>query len=120
MSQGCHAVDLMFYLAGAEPESVHLCDFPHVDEALRDEALEAEMDAIQVIVSNAHALRKKLKIKVRQPLELSHVIIADEDRLESLEKYAGLIAEELNVPVENIYNRLKRLRRKAMSIKEQE
>jgi isoleucyl-tRNA synthetase len=80
-----------------DPESVHLCDFPKADPALRDLELEQEMSATQIVVSNAHALRKEHKLKVRQPLKLAHVIVADETLLKALKRQEQLIAEELNV-----------------------
>ncbi|MDN3506668.1 MAG: isoleucine--tRNA ligase [Simkaniaceae bacterium] len=80
-----------------DPESVHLCDFPLADEALRDEELEREMASAQIVVSNAHALRKEHKLKVRQPLQAAHVITADDKALNALKRQENLIAEELNV-----------------------
>lgn len=80
-----------------DPESVHLCDYPKVDKKLRDEELEREMSATQVVVSNAHALRKEQKCKVRQPLKTAHVITADSSLLTALKRQEKLIAEELNV-----------------------
>ncbi len=85
-------------LKGAgDPESVHLCDFPTFDASQYDEGLEKEMSATQVVVSNAHALRKEHKLKVRQPLKMAHVICADEVLLSALKRQEVLIAEELNV-----------------------
>lgn len=80
-----------------DPESVHLTDFPEEDKTLRDLELEQEMAATQIVVSNAHALRKEHKLKVRQPLKQAHVIVADETLLSALKRQEGLIAEELNV-----------------------
>lgn len=80
-----------------DPQSVHLTDFPQVDAGLRNEVLEQEMQATQVVVSNAHALRKEQKLKVRQPLKKAFVITTDEVRLASLQRQETLIAEELNV-----------------------
>lgn len=79
------------------PESVHLCDFPSYDPKSRDEALEQQMQAVQAAVSLGHALRKEYKLKVRQPLLRAHLIASNRQLLESLEKQAGLIADELNV-----------------------
>ena len=79
------------------PESVHLCDFPVYDQALRDESLEAEMAAAQAAVSLGHALRKEHKLKVRQPLQKAHLITSNEQLLASLRKQEQLIADELNV-----------------------
>ena len=80
-----------------DPFSVHLCDFPLTDLLLRDEVLEQEMQAVQAVVSNGHALRKEHKIKVRQPLSTAHVVSSDDKILSALKKKKHLIAEELNV-----------------------
>ena len=79
------------------PESVHLCAFPKVDESLRDEELEKEVEAAQAAVSLGHALRKEYKLKVRQPLQKAHLITSNKELLKSLEKQMQLIADELNV-----------------------
>jgi len=89
---------LYLYLRKEEdPQSVHLCDFPKVDLALRDLDLEEEMAATQTVVSCGHSLRKEQKIKVRQPLKKAHVICADLGRLDALKRQEHLICEELNV-----------------------
>ncbi len=80
-----------------EPLSVHLCDFPSVEEKLRNEELENEMAYVQTVVSSGHALRKEHKFKVRQPLSKAHVICTEKGTLAALEKQKGLIADELNV-----------------------
>ncbi|NGX39264.1 MAG: Isoleucine--tRNA ligase [Chlamydiae bacterium] len=80
-----------------DPESVHLCSFPKVERSLLEPELEREMGATQVVVSNAHALRKEHKLKVRQPLQKAHVIVADNDLLAALKRQEKLISEELNV-----------------------
>ena len=80
-----------------DPESVHFCDYPIADFQLRDTLLEKEMAATQIVVSNAHALRKEHKLKVRQPLKMAHVVTADETLLAALKRQETLIAEELNV-----------------------
>lgn len=82
---------------GKMPESVHLCDFPVYDAALRDEELEKEVLAAQSAVSLGHALRKEYKLKVRQPLQKAHLITSNKELLHSLEKQMQLIADELNV-----------------------
>jgi len=81
----------------SDPESVHLFLFPEYRKELRDETLEKEMHDVQNAVSIGHGLRKENKLKVRQPLQVAHVICADEERLEALRKKRNLIAEELNV-----------------------
>lgn len=79
------------------PTSVHLCDYPVADRALRDVPLEEGMAAIQSAVSLGHALRKEHKVKVRQPLPLAEVACANESLLAFMEEQKHLIAEELNV-----------------------
>lgn len=79
------------------PSSVHLCDFPRYQKQRRRETLEAEMAAVQVIVSLGHALRKEHKFKVRQPLPAAHLASSDERILAFLQDQQHLIADELNV-----------------------
>ena len=79
------------------PSSVHLCDFPKPRPEMRDERLEASMDAVQALVSLGHSLRKEHKLKVRQPLAVAHVISSDAHTLEFLCDHKHLIADELNV-----------------------
>lgn len=79
------------------PDSVHLCDFPHYDEKLRDRELEAAMDYVQAVVSLGHSLRKERKLKVRQPLATAHVLSSNQQVLDSLSSASHLIADELNV-----------------------
>lgn len=80
-----------------DPESVHLCDYPKVDKALRDETLEYEMELVQQAVSMGHSLRKENKVKVRQPLLKAKIISSDPGVLSALEVQKHLIEEELNV-----------------------
>ncbi|MFS8563696.1 MAG: isoleucine--tRNA ligase [Rhabdochlamydiaceae bacterium] len=80
-----------------DPQSVHLCLFPEVEPALRDTALEEEMEVVQAVVSIGHALRKEHKLKVRQPLAKAYVICPDKSKLDALKRQESLIADELNV-----------------------
>ena len=50
------------------PESIHLCDFPAVDESLCDKELEENMDAVLKIVVLGRACRHSASIKTRQPI----------------------------------------------------
>ncbi len=79
------------------PESVHLCDFPLYQQEKRDERIEAEMEAVQVVVSLGHSLRKEYKYKVRQPLPAAHIVSSSPQILSFLEDQKHLIEEELNV-----------------------
>lgn len=77
-------------------ESVHLCDFPHIDLAKVFPDLEQRMSDAREIVGLGHSLRKEHKLKVRQPLA-NFYIVGPKDRLDELTSFEQLIAEELNV-----------------------
>jgi isoleucyl-tRNA synthetase len=79
------------------PPSVHLCDFPIVDELLIDAELSADMEALLRLVSLGSATRNSVKIKVRQPLAEIRIQPATEPERRALLRFAGQIAEELNV-----------------------
>ncbi|MGN6663453.1 MAG: isoleucine--tRNA ligase [Solirubrobacterales bacterium] len=79
----------------AEP-SVHLRDFPAVDEALADPDLEQGMEAVRLTVELGRAARAQAKAKVRQPLRRA-VIVANEAERSAIEARAGLVTAELNV-----------------------
>ncbi|KPK32493.1 MAG: isoleucyl-tRNA synthase [Chlamydiae bacterium SM23_39] len=78
-------------------ESVHLCDFPNLLDQLIDKSLEEEMRLTQKVVSLGHFLRKKEKLKVRQPLCKAYIVCKDKELLKNLKKQRDLILEELNV-----------------------
>jgi isoleucyl-tRNA synthetase len=80
-----------------DPDSVHLCDYPDYIEAERDLRLEAEMEVVQRAVSLGHALRKKHKRKVRQPLRAVYIASGNPEVVEFLSEQKELIASELNV-----------------------
>lgn len=79
------------------PESVHLCDYPLYHPEERNPDLERGMDALQIVVSLGHALRKEHKLKVRQPLPAAHIVCADTQILQFIQHQEHLILEELNV-----------------------
>ena len=78
-------------------ESVHLSDFPVCHEELIDKALEERMQMAQDISSMVLALRRKVNIKVRQPLHVLMVPVLDEHQKESIEAVKSLILNEVNV-----------------------
>jgi isoleucyl-tRNA synthetase len=77
-------------------ESVHLLDFPHYDESLVDKQLEERMEWAQDLSSMILSLRKKAKIRVRQPLSKA-IIPADDYTIKQLELVKSLILHETNV-----------------------
>ena len=62
-------------------ESVHLADWPEVDAAARDDALEAEMERARTVVSLGLSARNEAKLKVRQPLRRALVLAARRRRV---------------------------------------
>jgi len=79
------------------PESVHLCNFPGVDDAARDEELEAEMDLVMTVVRLGRVLRTDHNLKVRQPLSVLHVVSRNRATLDRINVLADLVRDELNV-----------------------
>ncbi len=78
-------------------ESVHLCDYPAADVATIDEDLSRQMAMMREIVSLGRSARMGAKLKVRQPLSLVEVVLADDTHQPWLEQHAALIRDELNV-----------------------
>ncbi len=74
------------------PESVHLCDFPQVDESAIDLDMEKQMKALLVVVQLGRACRNLANLKVRQPLSRLLVRGARFDA-----PYGDLAKDELNV-----------------------
>ncbi|HET8809203.1 MAG TPA: isoleucine--tRNA ligase [Flavobacteriaceae bacterium] len=78
-------------------ESVHLSDFPKQDKDFIDEVLERKMQKAQTITSLALSLRKKEKIKVRQPLQRMMIPVLDDQAKTEIEAVSELIKSEVNV-----------------------
>ena len=81
----------------AEADSVHLSKFPEVDEACIDKDLERRMATAQTITSMVLALRRKVNIKVRQPLSTLMIPVVDEAQRADIEAVKDLILSEVNV-----------------------
>ncbi len=75
------------------PESIHLCDFPVVDEKMIDEELERNMDELTNIVVIGRACRNKANIKNRQPI--GRMFVKAQNVLS--EYFVEIIEDELNV-----------------------
>lgn len=89
--------DLTANNSAEKEESVHLTRFPQPDEQMLDKALEAKMQKAQTISSLALSLRKKEKIKVRQPLGRLMIPVLDQTEKEELQSIEDLIKSEINV-----------------------
>lgn len=77
--------------------SVHLSKFPECNEAIIDPELEARMKMAQDITSMTLALRKKVNIKVRQPLQCIMIPTVSEEQKAHIEAVKSLIMNEVNV-----------------------
>jgi isoleucyl-tRNA synthetase len=77
--------------------SVHLSKFPVADEALIDRELEERMEMAQSVTSMVLALRRKVNIKVRQPLQCIMIPVTDEAQRAHIEAVKELIMNEVNV-----------------------
>ena len=75
------------------PESIHLCDYPKVNEAWIDKDLEANMEELLEIVVLGRACRNTANIKNRQPIGTMYV--KAEKKMDKF--YTDIIADELNV-----------------------
>ncbi|MFO0398775.1 MAG: isoleucine--tRNA ligase [Sphingobacteriia bacterium] len=98
---------------GDATTSVHLSWWPTVDSADRDTDLEARMRWAMQICSLGHSIRKKAKIKARQPLQKILVPVLNADQQHYVEAVAELVQAEINVKeVEAIDARSGRLTKK--------
>ena len=77
--------------------SVHLAKFPEYNEKMVDKELEAQMQMAQDVTSMVLALRRKVNIKVRQPLQCIMIPIVDEAQKAHIEAVKALIMSEVNV-----------------------
>ena len=75
-------------------ESVHLTDFPNVNEELINDEIETKMDLVRDLISIGRNVREETKIKVRQPL---NEILLDGKNESIIGDLTDLIKEELNI-----------------------
>ena len=77
--------------------SVHLAKFPEYKEEMIDKGLEVRMQMAQDVTSMVLALRRKVNIKVRQPLQCIMIPVVDEEQRAHIEAVKALIMNEANV-----------------------
>ncbi|MGM9846145.1 MAG: isoleucine--tRNA ligase [Muribaculaceae bacterium] len=87
---------------GREAESVHLALFPEYDASAVDEALEERNAMAQTLTSMVLSLRRKVNIKVRQPLAQMMVPVVDDRQRRAIEAVRELVLNEVNVKALNI------------------
>ena len=88
--------DQLYKDLGGEKDSVHLDTFPVYNESIVDKELEARMEMAQKITSMVLALRRKVNIKVRQPLQCI-MIPASSEQKAHIDAVKQLILNEVNV-----------------------
>lgn len=82
---------------GRDNRSVHLTDFPVSCDQYIDKALEERMQIAQTMTSMVLALRRKVNIKVRQPLTTLMVPVLNPDQQAHIEAVKDLVLSEVNV-----------------------
>ena len=91
-------IDLTSAVESSElAESVHLTDFPVPDESLIDKSLEEQMYFAQTASSIILALRRRVNIKVRQPLSKIMIPVTDREQRRNIQLVEQLILSEVNV-----------------------
>ncbi|MDR2414776.1 MAG: isoleucine--tRNA ligase [Odoribacteraceae bacterium] len=84
-------------VTGKHPVNVHLTSFPAADETCIDKALEERVEIAQRVSSMVLGLRRKVQIRVRQPLSKMLVPVANERVIEQLDAVKHIILSEVNV-----------------------
>jgi len=87
------------FIKPAEPElpdSIHMLEWPKVNEELIDKSLEKDMDVIRSIVEAAAAARMKAKLKLRQPVKSVIIFTGDESVKNVVKSYEYLLKMLMN------------------------
>ena len=90
-------MDLVIATGRDNVVSVHLAKFPEYKEEMIDKELEVRMQMAQDVTSMVLALRRKVNIKVRQPLQCIMIPVVDEEQRAHIEAVKALIMSEVNV-----------------------
>ncbi|RNC65757.1 isoleucine--tRNA ligase [Proteiniphilum sp. X52] len=90
-------LDLTSATGNEQCESVHLADFPLWDDSLIDKQLEEQMYLAQTASSIVLSLRRKVNVKVRQPLSKIMIPVVDEQQKRNIQAVESLILSEVNV-----------------------
>jgi isoleucyl-tRNA synthetase len=88
--------DWLYRNLKGQKESVHLEEYPSVNETLINETLEGQMTVVMTAVEAGRLARQKVNVKLRQPLSEA-VIATDSNRAWTLRRFEKMISEELNV-----------------------
>lgn len=81
----------------AEPESVHLCEYPTANDYLINSDLEVAVGRMQQLILLGRQKRNQVQIKVKTPLKRLTIIHKDEKLLKEISKLSEYIQAELNI-----------------------
>ncbi|WP_341660273.1 isoleucine--tRNA ligase [Blattabacterium cuenoti] len=90
-------VDLNSVTEKEETKSIHLTSFPSYDSNLINKKLESRMLWIQKIITMVFSIRKKNKIKIRQPLQKLLILVSNKNIRLQLEQLSDILFQEANV-----------------------
>ncbi|WP_341661325.1 isoleucine--tRNA ligase [Blattabacterium cuenoti] len=90
-------VDLNSVTEKEETKSIHLTSFPSYDSNLINKKLESRMLWIQKIITMVFSIRKKNKIKIRQPLQKLLILVSNKNMRLQLEQSSEILFQEANV-----------------------
>jgi isoleucyl-tRNA synthetase len=82
---------------GDAPVSVHMADWPEVEERKQSRALIEQFDVVQRVVGLGRSARNDTRLRVRQPLKRLLVRVPDDAAAEAVKRHRDQILEELNV-----------------------
>ncbi|WP_341664853.1 isoleucine--tRNA ligase [Blattabacterium cuenoti] len=90
-------VDLNSVTEKEKTKSIHLTSFPSYDSNLINKKLESRMLWIQKIITMVFSIRKKNKIKIRQPLQKLLILVSNKNIRFQLEQSSDILFQEANV-----------------------
>ena len=94
-----HLYQALAELAGqsAQPNSVHLCDYPEAESVEVKPGLETAVERMQQVILLGRQKREEVKIGLRTPLSSLTIINSDEALLDDMRRIERYVQEELNV-----------------------
>ena len=94
-----HLYQSLAQLAGqpAQPNSVHLCDYPEAEAVKVKPALETAVERMQQVILLGRQKREEVKIGLRTPLSRLTIVNSDTALLEDMRSLEGYVRDELNV-----------------------
>jgi len=90
--------------------SVHLLEWPEANDKMINAKLEAEIAAVQGVLSNVLALREKMQRGIRWPVKSVVIVTENSDVENAVKKHSGLIQRLANVLSINVEHKLKGIR----------